>query len=365
MIAVRCLAALMLATTNGPTDPGSVATPAVTVRVAAKAADGRPAWDIPIEFNKAVDRWLVYYQTRGRRSFQIHLRRAGRYEPTLRAIMREHGLPQDLVYLSMIESGYDPNAYSRAHAVGLWQFLSSTGRRYGLRIDEWVDDRRDPILATRAAAAYLKDLYEEFGSWYLAAAAYNGGSRRVWRAMRRTGSRDFWTLARRGYFPDETKEYVPKFIAAALIAKQPEKYGFNVRTARFLGHDLGRVPDATSLDVIAEAAGVDVAEVIALNPQLIRRVTPPGESYHVRLPQRTGNTFATNYARIPAEARVRAVQHTVKPGDTLGRLAKTYGSDVSAIRSANQGVHPRRLAVGQRLFIPVSTKPTRLTSSSP
>lgn len=365
MIAVSCLAALMLTTTTGPTDPGSVPAPALTAYVEAKPAGGRPAWDIPIEFNKAVDRWLVYYQTRGRRSFQIHLRRAGRYEPTLRAIMREYGLPQDLVYLSMIESGYDPNAYSRAHAVGLWQFLNSTGRRYGLRIDEWVDERRDPILATRAAAAYLKDLYEEFGSWYLAAAAYNGGSGRVWRAVRRTGSRDFWTLTRRGYLAQETRDYVPKFIAAALIAKQPEKYGFNLRTAPLLGYDLGRVPDATSLDVIAEAAGVDVAEVIALNPQLIRRITPPGESYHVRLPHRTGTTFATNYARIPSEARLRAVQHTVKPGDTLGRLAKTYGSDLSAIRSANPSVHPRRLEVGQRLFIPVSTKSTRLTSSSP
>lgn len=360
MIAVRCLAALMLATT-----PGSVPMPGVTADVAAKPVGGRPTWDIPIEYNKAVDRWLVYYQTRGRRSFQIHLTRAGRYEPTLRAIMQEHRLPQDLVYLSLIESGYDPNAYSRAHAVGLWQFLSSTAQRYGLRVNEWVDERRDPILATRAAAAYLKDLYEEFGSWYLVAAAYNGGSRRVHRAIRRTGSRDFWVLARRGYFPDETKEYVPKFIAAALIAKQPDKYGFNVRTAPLRGYDLGGVPDATSLDVIAEAAGVDVAEVIALNPQLIRRVTPPGESYHVRLPQRTGQTFATNYARIPAEARVRAVQHTVKPGDTLGRLAKIYGSDVSAIRTANPSVRPRRLEVGQRLFIPASTKLTRLTSSSP
>jgi membrane-bound lytic murein transglycosylase D len=365
MIAVHCLAALMLATTNGPTEPVSVPTPSVVAHMAAKPAGGRPAWDIPIEFNKAVDRWLVFYQTKGRRSFQIHLRRAGRYESTMRAIMREHGLPQDLVYLSMIESGYDPNAYSHAHAVGLWQFLASTGRRYGLRIDEWVDERRDPVLATRAAAAYLKDLYEEFGSWYLAAAAYNGGSRRVWRAVRRTGSRDFWTLRRRGYFADETKEYVPKFIAAALIAKQPDRYGFDLGTAPILGYDLGRVPDATSLDVIAEAAGVDVAEVIALNPQLIRRMTPPGASYHVRLPQRTGHRFATNYAQIPAGERLRAVRHTVKRGDTFARLAKTYGSELSAIRSANPNVHPRRLEVGQRLFIPISTKSTRLASSTP
>ena len=365
MIAARCLAALMLAMVNGPIDSGADSTPTVAAHGASIRDGGRPAWDIPIEFNQAVDRWLVFYQTKGRRSFQIHLRRAGRYESTMRAIMREHGLPQDLVYLSMIESGYDPNAYSDAHAVGLWQFLSSTGRRYGLRIDEWVDERRDPILATRAAAAYLKDLYEEFDSWYLAAAAYNGGSGRVWRAVRRTGSRDFWTLRRRGYFAQETRDYVPKFIAAALIAKQPEKYGFKPGTAPLVGYDLGRVPDATSLDVIAEAAGVDVAEVIALNPQLVRRLTPPGESYYVRLPQRTGATFTVNYARIPVDARVSAVKHTIKRGDTLGRLAETYGSDVSAIRTANPGIDPRRLAVGQRLFIPVNASPTSQSSPMP
>jgi len=364
MIAARCLAALMLATTNGPTDPGTVPTPTPAYE-AARPAGGRPAWDIPIEFNKAVDRWLVFYQTKGRRSFQIHLRRAGRYESTMRAIMREHGLPQDLVYLSMIESGYDPNAYSHAHAVGLWQFLASTGRRYGLRIDEWVDERRDPVLATRAAAAYLKDLHEEFGSWYLAAAAYNGGSGRVWRAIRGTGSRDFWTIRRRRYLAQETRDYVPKFIAAALIAKQPDRYGFHLGTAPVQGYDLGRVPDATSLDVIAEAAGVDVKEVIALNPQLIRRMTPPGESYHVRLPQSTGQRFALNYAQVPASERLRAIQHTVKRGDTLAKLAKTYGSELTAIRSANPTVHPRRLEVGQQLFIPVSAKSTRLISSSP
>ena len=353
MIAVPCLAALMLAATSGPTDVGPDSTPGTSVSVTSSDYAGTPAWDIPIEFNEAVDRWLLYYQRRGRRNFQIHLARAGRYEPAMRSIMCEHGLPQDLVYLSMIESGYDPNAYSRAHAVGLWQFLDSTGRRYGLRIDEWVDERRDPMLATRAAAAYLKDLYEEFGSWYLAAAAYNGGSGRVRRAIRRTGSRDFWVLARRRYLAPETRDYVPKFIAAALIAKQADRYGFSTTTAPLLSYDVGRVPDATSLSVIAEAAGVKAAEVVALNPQLVRGVTPPGVSYYVRLPARTGSTFAINYARVPAEARFRAIEHTIRRGDTLANLAKVYGSDLAAIRTANPRVQPRRLQVGQRLLIPV------------
>jgi membrane-bound lytic murein transglycosylase D len=363
MTVVRCLATLMLVTMSRPAAVDSAPTPLIKAGVSLEAAR-TPAWDIPITYNSAVDRWLAYYQTRGRRDFQRQLARAGRYEPTLRAIMREYGLPQDLVYLAMIESGYDPNAYSRAHAVGLWQFLRSTAAHYGLRVSDWIDERRDPILATRAAAAHLRDLYEELGSWYLVAAAYNAGHTRVRRAIRRSGSRDFWTLARRGYLPDETRDYVPKLIAAALIAKQPEKYGFAVATASPLGYDIGRVPDATSLDVIAEAAGVDVAEVAALNPQLIRGVTPPGESYVVRLPPLTGATFAVNYAGIPAEARVNLIQHSVRPGDTLGRLAKLYGADVSAIRSANQDVHPRRLKVGQVLFIPAGSKSERLASAS-
>jgi membrane-bound lytic murein transglycosylase D len=353
MIVARCLAALMLSTLNGPTDPDADSTQNAMASVASAPLAGRPAWDIPIEYNSAVDRWLAYYQRRGRRSIQVHLARAGRYEQALRAILREHGLPQDLVYLSMIESGYDPNAYSSAHAVGLWQFLASTARRYGLRVTYWIDERRDPVLATHAAAAYLKDLYEEFGSWYLAAAAYNGGSSRVRRAIRRSGTRDFWTIARRRYLPTETREYVPKFIAAALIAKQPERYGLTVAAAPPLSYDLGQVPDATSLDVIAEAAGVEVAEVKALNPQLIRGVTPPGERYYVRLPPRSGDRFAANYARIQAQARAGSIQHTVRSGDTLSRLAMAYGSDLTAIRSANPSVRPERLQVGQRLYIPV------------
>jgi membrane-bound lytic murein transglycosylase D len=353
MIVASCLAALVLSTLSGATDPDADSTRNALAHTASATPADRPVWDIPIEYNRAVDRWLAYYQGRGRRSIQLHLARAGRYEETLRAILREHGLPQDLVYLSMIESGYNPNAYSRAHAVGLWQFLAGTARRYGLRVSYWVDERRDPVLATHAAAAYLKDLYEEFGSWYLAAAAYNGGSSRVRRAIRRTGSRDFWTLSRLGYLPRETRNYVPKLIAAALIAKQPERYGLYVAAVPPLSYDLGHVPDATSLEVIAEAAGVDVAEIRALNPQLIRGVTPPGERYYVRLPPRSGEAFAANYSRIQAQARAGSIQHTVRSGDTLSRLAMAYGSELAAIRSANPSVRPERLQVGQLLYIPV------------
>lgn len=314
---------------------------------------GGPRWDIPITINAAVERWLQYFQGDGRKNFAIYLSRAGRYEPMMRAIFRDAGLPEDLVYLSLIESGFSPRAYSRARAVGLWQFISATGRLYDLEISYWVDERRDPILATRAAAAHLKDLYEEFGSWYLAAAAYNGGPNRVRRGIRRTGSDDFWTLSRRRYLRRETRNYVPKLIAAALIAKQPAHYGFlNIEESEPLAYDIVQVPDATSLDVIAEAAGTTVEVIRELNPQILRGVTPPSERYSLRVPPGTSHRFALAYARVPASERVTWVQHVVRRGDTLSEIAGRYGVSVSAIRAANRGVNPRRLQIGQRLMIP-------------
>jgi membrane-bound lytic murein transglycosylase D len=333
-----------------------------------------PSWDIPITMNDAVERWLDYFQGDGRENFAIYLSRAGRYEPMMRAIFRDAGLPEDLVYLSLIESGFSPRAYSRARAVGLWQFISSTGRLYDLQISYWVDQRRDPILATKAAAAHLSDLYDEFGQWYLAAAAYNGGPTRVRRSISRSGSDDFWTLSQRRYLRSETRNYVPKLIAAALIAKQPEHYGFfDISVAEPMAYDIVQVPDATSVDVIADAAGVSVAELVELNPQILRGVTPPGQRYSVRVPPGTGHSFAVNYARVPSSERVTWVQHVVRRGDTLGEIARAYGVSVSAVRAANSGVNPRRLRIGQRLIIPragrlpryASAPTVRRTTSSP
>ncbi len=319
----------------------------------AAATSEEPTFDIPITVNEAVERWLTYFQTDGRKNFAIYLSRAGRYEPMMRAIFRDAGLPEDLVYVSLIESGFSTRAYSRARAVGLWQFISSTGRLYDLKISYWVDERRDPIKATKAAAAHLRDLYEEFGSWYLAAAAYNGGPNRVRRGISRTGSDDFWTLSQRRYLRRETRNYVPKLIAAALIAKQPAHYSFfDIEEAEPLAYDVVQVPDATSLDVIAEAAGASASEVAELNPQILRGVTPPGERYAVRVPPGTGHRFAVNFARVPASERVTWVQHIVRRGETLGEIARNYGVSVSGIQAANRGVDPRRLQIGQRLIIP-------------
>lgn len=325
-----------------------------------------PTWDIPITINDAVERWLQYFQGDGRKNFAIYLSRAGRYEPMMRAIFRDAGLPEDLVYLSLIESGFSARAYSRARAVGLWQFISSTARLYDLNISYWVDERRDPILATKAAAAHLKDLHDEFGSWYLAAAAYNGGATRVRRGIRRTGSDDFWTLANRRYLRRETRNYVPKLIAAALIAKQPEHYGFyDIKQAEPLAYDVVQVPDATSLDVVADAAGVPVSALVELNPQVLRGVTPPGRSSPIRVPPGTGHVFAINYARVTPSERVTWVIHVVRRGDTLGEIARAYGVSISAVRAANNNVKPRRLQIGQRLVIPRAGKLPRYSAVTP
>jgi membrane-bound lytic murein transglycosylase D len=325
-----------------------------------------PSWDIPITINDAVERWLEYFQTDGRENFAIYLSRAGRYEPMMRAIFRDAGLPEDLVYLSLIESGFSPRAYSRARAVGLWQFISSTGRLYDLQISHWIDQRRDPILATKAAAAHLRDLYEEFGSWYLAAAAYNGGPGRVRRGISRTGSDDFWTLSARRYLRRETRNYVPKLIAAALIAKQPEHYGFyDIEQAEPMAYEIVQVPDATSLDVVADAAGTSVQAIIELNPQILRGVTPPGQSYALRVPPATSHRFALAYAAVPPTERVTWVQHVVRRGDTLGKLSRDYGVSISAIRAANNNVDPRRLRVGQRLVIPRAGRIPTYASATP
>ncbi len=311
------------------------------------------AWDIPIEMNERVARWLEYFQTDGRENFELWLARSGRYEAFMREEFRTAGLPEDLVYVSLIESGFSPRAYSRSHAVGLWQFIASTGRLYDLEISYWVDERRDPVASTRAAARHLKDLYETFGSWYLAAAAYNAGAARVRRSIRRTGSENFWDIAETRYLRRETRNYVPKLMAAALIAKEPARYGFSeVEYFEPMRFQEAEVPDATSLDVVAEAAGVTLADVQALNPHVLRGVTPPGRAFPVRVPPGTRETFLARYAEVPPSERVTWLTHVVRRGETLGRIAARYGVSVPSIQAANRGVHPRRLRIGQPLVIP-------------
>jgi membrane-bound lytic murein transglycosylase D len=279
----------------------------------------------------------------------------------IRERFRTLGIPEDLVYLALIESGYSNTAVSRANAVGMWQFIASTGRNYGLAIDTWVDERRDPFLATEAAGRHLADLYELFGSWYLAAAAYNGGAGRVTRGIRRLSLGDsvsdetFFHLSDRRYLRRETRDYVPKLIAAALIAKDPQRYGFTRGPALPpLAFDEITVPAATGLDVLARLADTSAIALVQLNPHYIRGVTPPNRSAIVRVPRGTGVLVAQRYLELPANERVNFVEHVVRRGETLSQVGKRYGVSVALLRAANHNVHPQRLQIGQRLVIPVS-----------
>ncbi len=324
-------------------------------------------YEIPLETNEAVERWIDFFAVKAHDRFATYLARAGRYEDMIRTRLRAAGLPEDLLYLAMIESGMNPNAYSRAHAAGMWQFIRGTGRRYDLQIDFWVDERRDPFKATDAAIAHLDDLYEEFGSWYLAAAAYNAGSGRVSRGIKKTGSTDFYDLADARVLRSETRNYVPKLVAAAIIAKNPKKYGFDdVVPQKPLEFETVLVPDATSFDVLADAAGVSEDDIRMLNPHYPRRVTPPDQAVELRLPVGTSERFVVAYAEVPASERVTWLEHRVQRGETLGHIAGRYGTSVTAIRAANNNVNPKRLQIGQRLIIPRSgASPTRVASAAP
>lgn len=315
-----------------------------------------PKFDVPIVVNDRVVVWIDYFQGPGRRHFEKYLTRSGRYIPAMQRILKEYGLPQDLVYLAMIESGFSHRAYSRAKAAGHWQFISATGRRYGLDLNGWVDERRDWKDSTRAAAQYLKDLYGIFGDWYLAMAAYNAGEGKILKAIRINNTRDFWQMIERDrrYLRTETKDYVPKFIAAAIIAKSPEKFGFdNVIYDRELEYETARVNTQTDIQVIARCAGVDAQVIEELNPELLKGATPPStRDYEVRLPKGTAVAFNESYSRVPESEKLMMVRHTVRRGDSLGRIAKKYGISVREIMAANDVRSSKQLKKGAVLIIP-------------
>ena len=311
--------------------------------------------------HRRVREYLEFFQVDARSRFDIWLARLGRYEGMIRERLRLQGVPEDLVYLTLIESGLSNTAVSHAQAVGMWQFMASTGRMYGLEITPWVDERRDPFKATDAAARHLADLVKDLGSVYLAAAAYNAGMGRVTRSIVRLPGepasltdQTFFQLAETRYLKRETRDYVPKLIAAALIAKQPERYGFVVRPLPPLMFDELVVPDATGLDVVARLADTSVAAILELNPQFVRGVTPPGRASVVRVPRGRGEPTAVGYAALPVTDRVTAVDHYVSRGETLSGIARNYRVSVALIHGANPRLKPRALRVGQRITIPLS-----------
>ena len=302
-----------------------------------------------------IDKFIRYFQTRGRSKFELYLSRSGKYTEMMRGILVRYGLPEDLVYLALIESGFSPKAYSVAKAAGPWQFIAETGRRYGLRIDWWADERRDAEKSTHAAASYLKDLYGMFESWPLAAAAYNAGEGKINRAVTRYKSDDYAELIRYRYLKQETKDYVPKMLAALAIAKEPEKYGFgDVQYESPLDLRTVEVPGGTDLAVVAEILDVPYDTLRDWNPELRRFCTPPDrERYELRLSGEAALLAGERMEEIRNRAKITFLQHNVRKGETLQGLSGKYGASPAVLKELN-GLKRDSLSRTSRLVIPVT-----------
>ena len=312
--------------------------------------------DIPIDANARVAASIRFFQTRGHQTFTIWLERAGRFRSLIIDILQREKLPTDLFYLAMIESGFNPKAYSRARAGGLWQFMAQTGHMMGLERTHWVDERRDPVKSTIAAARHLRDLYREFADWRLAMAAYNSGAGRVRRAIAKAGTRDFWLLE----LPDETKNYVPLFMAAAIMAKDPQLFGFDPQTkAPPFAYDSVPLPaDWPYVDLAAAAKilGIDTAILHGLNPELRQAITPPGTNrpYYLRVPPGKSGLFLDKYARLPAAQKAAVYQYEVQRGDNISSIAQAFGISTHTISSANSLKNPNLIRPKQILYIPAA-----------
>ena len=339
-----------------------------TRRVAEDALRGESN-DLEISLNDSVLACIDLYEGELRQWFGDALARGGRYLPRIRETFAAQGIPQDLAYVALVESAFKTGALSRAKAKGVWQFIPSTGRRYGLQQDWWVDERSDPDKSTRAAAQYLKELHELFGDWSLALAGYNAGEGKVQRAIESYGTEDFWQLAQTPAFRAETRNYVPMIHAAIVVAKAPEKYGFDVDPEPLLEADSVRVTDAVDLRVVAECAGSSLDRVRLLNPALRRLATPAHRSFDVRVPPGTAAATDACLRAIPAERRVAFRAHTVARGQTLASIARQYGTRTADIAQANGLSTRAKLARGQELIIPVSARPaapqTRVAEAQP
>lgn len=310
--------------------------------------------DVPLVQNNQVNRHLMYYTIRRPDVMETWLERSEIYFPMMRQIFEEEGTPLELIHLSMIESGLRPTARSWASAVGLWQFIQSTGSMYGLDVTWWVDERRDPEKATRAAAQHLRDLYQVWGDWHLAMANYNISPRGLNRAIRAAGGvEDYW--AAYPYLPRETRGYVPGFIAATMIATNPESFGFEKEYGlEPYSYDQVDVAGLMPLDALAEAAGITNEEIKALNPELLRWATPPVESYSLKIPSGTRGEFMIAYNKIPKEKQIQDVAvHEVRSGENLGWIARKYGTSVRALFETNEGLRST-IYPGQKIMVPIA-----------
>src|SRR5215471_2086322 len=319
--------------------------------------------DLPLTVNDEVLSFLNFFQTpRGRAIVETGLSRSGKYRDMIARILREEGVPQDLIYLAQAESAFQPAALSRAGARGIWQFVPWRGNEYGLKRSWWVDERQDPEKATRAAAQHLRDLYGLFGDWYLAMAAYNCGPGNVQKGIERTGYADFWELYRRSVLPRETKNYVPIIVALTLIAKDAAHYGIHPELEKPVQFDMVKPGSAIDLRLVAETIDADVETLRSLNPSLLRLATPDDPSFELHLPVGTAEKFSNEIADIPAEKWVSWRRHRVEPGETLTSLAKKYKVTAPAIAAANSLGGSTALTAGDKLIIP-ATQPAGETKS--
>jgi len=313
-------------------------------------------WGMDPQLQARVDYWVERFRVSRALNFPLVLARMGRYQEVVDREIQERGLPRSLRYLPVIESGYYTNAVSRAGATGLWQLMDPTARSLGLRVNPILDERRDPYASTGVALDYLQELNQRFHSWYLTLAAYNAGPFRVESIIRRHApgapleDATFWRIS--PHLPAETRDFIPKFLAAARLGEDPIGHGLEVLPHTPVAYDLVSVPDATSVDVLARVAGSSQEEIQALNPQLVRGLTPAGTAVTIRIPAGHKALFDANYAALPPAERVTFVEHRIARGETLGALARLYGVSLSDIQATNPRANPRRLQIGQVIIIP-------------
>jgi peptidoglycan lytic transglycosylase D len=321
------------------------------------------SWDIEVKDYLAHDRVDFYvrrFTGSARPTIVSWMQRGLRYEPMIRKTFREAGIPEDMYYLGLVESGYDPHAYSRAAAVGMWQFMTATARGVGLRVDWWVDERRDPMKSTKAAARFLSSLHDQFGSYYLAAAAYNGGPARVSRGLTRyaddvgdsEGDDQFFALAETRAFRRETMNYVPQLIAAAAIGKEPWKYGITLESVAPYAYDSVLVPPATAVAALVYATGAPLDSLRAHNPHLLRGATPPDMETWVRIPVGYGVDYATNFLAIPDSVRSAWTPVRARKATTLATMAKAYGITATQLRWYNPKIKGTKIAAGTTVNVP-------------
>lgn len=313
--------------------------------------DDRPG-HLPIVTSKKINRIIDYFSSSQNKYFQEWLNNAGLYKEHMMPILKKYGLPEELFYLALIESGFNTSAYSYAHAAGPWQFIAGTGARYGLKRNWWVDERRDPIKSTEAAAKYLRDLYKEFDDWFLAIAAYNCGEMNVWRAIRREGTRDFWKLKS---LPRQTRDYIPTFMAGIIIAQNPEKYGMIYAPKETWKWDEVTVDRSYEFEHISKVSDVPVPVLRQYNPELRRWVTPPEvEQYVLHVPVGKAEGLIEKLSKLPIKEQPKPewIKHRIRKGQTLSSIASRYGTTVSALIAANNITNKNRLHVGQTIRIP-------------